>query len=80
MRFIPAMIIDDSDSFEYEYIRVEYDYDTAKHHMSKNDLPMEYATTLESGIWDNMEILPTMERSFQGKDVPTKKVNPVIQN
>ncbi len=35
--------------------------------MRKNNLPQSYAETLETGIWDNCEILPKEETSQQGK-------------
>ncbi|WP_317126858.1 metallophosphoesterase family protein [Nonlabens xiamenensis] len=57
-----AMILDDANGFSYEFIRVPYDYLTAMEQMKKHHLPMEYAKTLETGIWDNMEILPDEER------------------
>ncbi len=62
-----AMILDDSDGFTAQHIPVHYDYETAIRHMKNNNLPKEYALTLETGIWDNMEILPEEERLLQGK-------------
>ena len=35
--------------------------------MLQNKLPVSYANTLETGLWDNMEILPDHERSFKGR-------------
>lgn len=64
-----AMILDDANGFEYEYIAVSYDYPTAIEQMKKHDLPQEYARTLETGIWDNMEILPEEEQLLQGKNL-----------
>ena len=34
--------------------------------MKANNLPMAYANTLRSGLWDNMEILPEAEKQLQG--------------
>lgn len=62
-----AMIIDDAKGFEYQHIPLSYDHETAIQMMKKNQLPNEYAQTLETGIWDNMEILPEEERTLQGK-------------
>jgi hypothetical protein len=64
-----AMILDDANGFEYEHIPVSYDYLTAIEEMKKNYLPQEYAQTLETGIWDNMEILPEEEKTLQGLQV-----------
>ena len=64
-----AMILDDANGFEYEHIAVSYDYLTAIEEMKKHDLPQEYAQTLETGIWDNMEILPEEEKTLQGLQV-----------
>jgi len=62
-----AMILDDTQGFDYGHIQLTYDQGTAIEHMKKNHLPMEYASTLETGIWDNMEILPAAEKKGQGK-------------
>jgi alkylhydroperoxidase/carboxymuconolactone decarboxylase family protein len=51
---------------EYTHRSFEYDYTTAQQLMFKNHLPEEYADTLSSGIWDNMEILPEIEKMGQG--------------
>ncbi|KQC31986.1 diadenosine tetraphosphatase [Nonlabens sp. YIK11] len=64
-----AMIIDDSNGFEFEHVQLSYDYQTAMQQMQKNELPMEYAATLATGIWDNMEILPSAEKQLQGKKI-----------
>jgi hypothetical protein len=61
------MITDDANGFEYEHIAVSYDYLTAIEEMKKHGLPQEYAKTLETGIWDNMEILPEEEKLLKGK-------------
>lgn len=44
----------------------EYDAETAQKLMYKNHLPEAYGDTLTSGIWDNMEILPEIEKMGQG--------------
>lgn len=62
-----AMILNDEDGFKAQHIPVIYDYQTAIAHMKKHNLPKEYALTLATGIWDNMEILPEQERLLQGK-------------
>jgi len=62
-----AMILDDENGFKAQHIPVGYDHQTAIDQMKKNNLPQEYALTLETGIWDNMEILPDEERLLQGK-------------
>jgi predicted phosphodiesterase len=62
-----AMIIDDANGLEYQHIPLSYNHATAIEEMRKNQLPNEYAQTLETGIWDNMEILPEEERLLKGK-------------
>ena len=44
----------------------EYDAETAQRLMYKNHLPEAYGDTLTSGIWDNMEVLPEIEKVGQG--------------
>ncbi len=51
---------------KYTHRSFEYDYNTTQQLMYKNHLPEEYADTLSSGIWDNMEILPEVEKMGQG--------------
>lgn len=50
----------------FSHHHFEYDHVTAADLMRKNHLPPEYAHTLETGIWDNCEILPTAETREQG--------------
>ncbi len=50
----------------YTHRSFEYDHTTAQQLMFKNHLPEAYADTLDSGIWDNMEILPEVEKMGQG--------------
>jgi alkylhydroperoxidase/carboxymuconolactone decarboxylase family protein len=56
----------ESGALKYTHRSFEYDYATAQQLMFKNHLPEEYADTLSSGIWDNMEILPEVEKMGQG--------------
>ena len=50
----------------YTHRSFEYDHGTAQQLMFKNHLPEAYADTLSSGLWDNMEILPELEKMGQG--------------
>ncbi len=50
----------------YTHRSFDYDHNTAQQLMFKNHLPEAYADTLSSGIWDNMEILPELEKMGQG--------------
>tara|TARA_R110002033_G_scaffold169897_3_gene211461 strand:- start:259384 stop:260622 length:1239 start_codon:yes stop_codon:yes gene_type:complete len=61
------MIIDDEGGeLAYTHRYLEYDCTTAFNLMKANHLPMEYAETLLSGLWDNMEILPEAEKKLKG--------------
>lgn len=44
----------------------EYDFEKAASAMEAQKLPLAYAKTLRTGIWDNCEILPEVETSLQG--------------
>ncbi|MEB8328212.1 hypothetical protein OO009_02495 [Flavobacteriaceae bacterium KMM 6897] len=44
----------------------EYDLKTANQQVIKIQLPEAYAFTLLTGFWDNMEILPLVERQLKG--------------
>lgn len=63
---------------KYTHRSFEYDYRTAQQLMYKNHLPEAYADTLASGIWDNMEILPELEKMGQG--IPINFENNSTQN
>lgn len=61
------MILDhEAGKMKYTHRYLEYDYTTAYTRMKENFLPMEYAETLLSGLWDNMEILPESEKRLKG--------------
>lgn len=53
-------------AIKYTHQSFEYDAVTAQKLMYKNHLPEAYGDTLTSGIWDNMEILPEVEKMGQG--------------
>ncbi len=55
--------------FNYQFHQLEYDYKATRQLMIENKLPVAYADTLESGIWDNCEILPEVETNRQGKKI-----------
>ena len=50
----------------YSHHCFSYDHVAAAMHMRKAQLPLPYAQTLETGLWDNTEILPKAETLFQG--------------
>lgn len=52
--------------FHFSHQAFEYDYPEAAARMRAEGLPAPYARTLETGLWDNMEILPTAESLQQG--------------
>ncbi len=62
---------------KYTHRSFEYDYNTTQQLMYKNHLPEAYADTLSSGLWDNMEILPEVEKMGQGIPIylDTRKQN-----
>lgn len=55
-----------SGRIEISHQYFEYDHKTANQLMIKNHLPEAYADTLLTGFWDNMEILPLVERQLRG--------------
>lgn len=48
---------------------LEYNYKLAANLMKEKQLPLAYATTLQTGIWDTMDILPPTEKLLQGKSI-----------
>lgn len=63
------MILNDDDGLQYSFCRLQYDYESAANLMTSSNLPTTYAKTLTTGIWDNCEILPDIEKSWQGKEI-----------
>ncbi len=51
---------------KYTHQSFTYDHQQTQRLMYQNHLPEAYADTLSSGIWDNMEILPEIEKMEQG--------------
>ncbi|MFD1062195.1 metallophosphoesterase family protein [Winogradskyella litorisediminis] len=60
-------ILDDSDkNFTFKHQNLDYNYKLASKLMQNGLLPEEYARTIQTGIWDNTEILPPVESGLQG--------------
>lgn len=51
----------------WSFHRLSYDHEAAATAMREKGLPEAYAKTLNSGIWDNCEILPETETALQGQ-------------
>ncbi|MFK5971680.1 MAG: metallophosphoesterase family protein [Flavobacteriaceae bacterium] len=51
---------------EYAYHKIVYDFKKAHKNMVSERLPIEYAQTLISGLWHNMDILPEAEKRLKG--------------
>ncbi len=47
-------------------VPLNYDHQKAAHLMKSAGLPQSYAATLETGLWDNCEILPETETALRG--------------
>lgn len=62
------MILEESD-FTFEHLNFDYDFQEAARLMQAKGLPLPYAQTLQTGIWDNCEILPEEESRLQGKSI-----------
>lgn len=61
------LLLDDAEgTFSYSFESFTYDNVLANQLMQENELPDAYAKTLLTGIWDNCEILPEVEKGLQG--------------
>lgn len=47
----------------------DYNYEIAAELMKKKHLPFSYTETLQTGIWDNCDILPDVETNAQGEPI-----------
>lgn len=61
------MLLNDTDGLNFLHHQFSYNYIKTMDLMEKNNLPKEYIQTLQSGLWDNVEILPVEEAKNQGK-------------
>lgn len=52
--------------FDFDFQNFAYDHLEAARLMEQNNLPKAYAHTLRTGIWDNCDILPSIETNQQG--------------
>ena len=60
-------ILDDANGLSLTYHALNYDYAAAKSSMlDDRRLPLSYAATLTTGIWDNTEIMPAAEEAQEG--------------
>lgn len=55
-----------SDQLKFEHRSFEFDYEETFARMLETELPIAYAKTLTSGLWDNNDILPAEETERQG--------------
>ncbi len=65
-----AILDDSTESFNFDFRRLTYNFTLTNKLMRNGLLPESYAKTIVSGIWDNMEILPDTEKQQQGKSIP----------
>ena len=64
-----ATLQEEGDALAYRFHRYCYDFATASRLILENGLPASYAKTLNTGLWDNCEILPAEEAAAMGREV-----------
>jgi len=52
---------------EIDHIALSYDHLSAVNRMRDENMPEDYAMSLETGLWPNMDILPMAERALKGR-------------
>lgn len=62
-----SLLAPESGGLRLEHHALDYDHHAAAIIMRRAALPEEYASALESGLWDNCEILPGPETEARGK-------------
>jgi alkylhydroperoxidase/carboxymuconolactone decarboxylase family protein len=61
------LTLNDANGFDFDFHRLNYDHRAAKAKMiDDRRLPVSYAATLTTGIWDNTEIMPEAEEKREG--------------
>ena len=61
------MTLSSENGFDFKHQKLNYQHAMAAEQMRKAKLPEAYAKTLETGLWDNCEILPDQETREQGQ-------------
>ena len=64
-----AILEDSVKSLQVNFRKLDYNHLLTNKLMLNGLLPESYAKTIISGIWDNMEILPELEKRQQGKTI-----------
>ncbi|MEL6657652.1 MAG: metallophosphoesterase family protein [Bacteroidota bacterium] len=63
------MTLNDKNGLHFTHHSFDYDHNVAATQMREKRLPEAYALTLETGLWDNCEILPEQETAAQGERI-----------
>ncbi|WP_026450371.1 metallophosphoesterase family protein [Aequorivita capsosiphonis] len=61
---------DEKEKLSFTHRRLDYNFTLTSKLMQNALLPQEYAKTILTGIWDNTEILPSLESGWQGFRIP----------
>ena len=64
-----AILEEKNNLVTFEHKNLTYNHVVTNNLMISNGLPNEYAKTILTGIWDNMEILPEAETKLQGREI-----------
>lgn len=64
-----AELLEKDGDIHFAFGRLRYDYEAAVNEMGVKGLVPSYAKTLETGIWDNCDVLPKTETYLQGKEI-----------
>lgn len=64
-----AILEEKNNLVTFEHKSLTYNHVVTNNLMISNGLPNEYAKTILTGIWDNMEILPEAETKLQGQKI-----------
>lgn len=62
-----SLLVPRGDDVEIRHLPLRYDHAAASRAMRSAGLPIDYAETLESGIWPNFDILPPEEQAASGR-------------
>jgi uncharacterized radical SAM superfamily Fe-S cluster-containing enzyme len=62
------------DGIDVRHLPLDYDHRSAAGAMRAANLPEDYATTMESGIWPSFDILPPSEQSAAGRPLAPMSV------
>ncbi len=70
-----SLLVPHGDGVEIRHLPLHYDHAAASRAMQLAGLPLDYAETIESGIWPSFDVLPAEEQARSGTPLEPARVS-----